>query len=161
MGLIIIIWLILARDCKISPRTYNQFINKHYCLLVHISFWCLLFYWTLPLSGPELSYFRDHMLLGFQMLVHCAVSLSRLLACPWDVNNDIEYHHASVQVIHQFNLTSPRKLSWDTAPLSQGLKSVFTNHCDGLLAKVGEPWQLWQNASVDKMQWGKWLQPSF
>lgn len=80
---------------------------------------------------------------------------------PWDVNNDIEHRCMVVQVIHQFNLISPKNLSWDTAPLSWSLKSVCTNHCDRLLAKVGEPWQLWQNASVGKMQWGKWLKPPF
>lgn len=100
-------------------------------------------------SGPDLQF------------AHFAFLLSRLLRCPWDINNDIEHHHTVVQVIHQFNLTSPENLSWDTAPLSWSLKSVFTNHCDQLLAKVGEPSLLWQNASVDKVQWGKWLKPSF
>lgn len=91
---------------------------------------------------------------NIQLLAQFDFSHSRVLLCPWDDNNVIEHHHALVQVIHQFNLTSSKNLSWDTAPLRQGFKSVFTNHCDGLLAKVGELWQLWQNASEDKTQRG-------
>lgn len=76
-------------------------------------------------SGPDL-----------QPLAHSAFSLSGLLCCPWDGNNDLE--HAVAQGIHPFNLTSPKILCWDTAPRSTGWKSVFTNHCDWLVAKAGD-----------------------
>lgn len=45
------------------------------------------------------------------LLAQFDFSHSRLLLCPWDVNNDTKHHHALVEVIHQFNLTSSKNLS--------------------------------------------------
>lgn len=63
----------------------------------------------------SLSFLRLHTSSRFepnlQLLAQFDFSHSRLLLCPWDVNNDTEHHHALVEVIHQFNLASSKNLS--------------------------------------------------